>query len=222
MDNAGRDDLLEWRTSKATNFYTGVPSLEATLALRMGSRFTDELKKKLDDFGRVVATEIEPAVRLIEQNREFPKLHSYDEFGQHVERIESHPASADASRAAWASGMLATSLNYECAYELAAQFFLLSHVGEGGQACPIVCTIGLRRALEHRASDALKNKYLSGIMETDASSALRGSQFLTEIQGGSDVGAITTVASPDDEIPGAWRVTGEKWFCSVADADLFV
>jgi acyl-CoA dehydrogenase len=222
MDNSGRDDLLTWRASKPTNFYTAVPSLEATLALRMGSRFTDDLKKKLDDFGRVVASEVEPAVQLIEQNREFPKLHSYDEFGQHVERIEFHPASAGASRAAWASGMLATSLNYEGAYELAAQFFLLSHVGEGGQACPIVCTIGLRRALEHRASDALKDKYLSGIVETDASAALRGSQFLTEIQGGSDVGAITTVASPDDEIPGAWRVTGEKWFCSVADADLFV
>ena len=157
MENPGRDDLLQWRASKPTNFYTAVPSLEATLASRMGSRFTDDLKKKLEDFGRVVATEIEPAVQLIEQNREFPKLHSYDEFGQHVERIEFHPASADAARAAWASGMLATPLTYEGAYELAAQFFLLSHVGEGGQACPIVCTIGLRRALEHRASDALKD-----------------------------------------------------------------
>jgi hypothetical protein len=187
----------------------------------MGSKFTDDLKKKLEVFGQVVATEIEPAVQLIEQNHEFPKLHSYDEFGQHVERIEFHPANADAARAAWGSGMLTTPLSYEGAYELAAQFFLLSHVGEGGQACPIVCTIGLRRALELRASDALKDKYLNGLKEIDSSLALRGSQFLTEIQGGSDVGAITTIATPDDEIPGACRVTGEKWFCSVADADLF-
>jgi acyl-CoA dehydrogenase len=187
----------------------------------MGARFTDDLKKKFENFGRVVATEIEPAVQLIEQNREFPKLHSYDEFGQHVERIEFHPASADAARAAWASGMLATPLNYDGAYELAAQFFLLSHVGEGGQACPIVCTIGLRRALERRASDALKDAYLDGLTEADATVALRGSQFLTEVQGGSDVGAITAVASPDPEISGTWRVSGEKWFCSVADADLF-
>jgi acyl-CoA dehydrogenase len=221
MENLGRDDLLKWRASKPTNFYTAVPSLEATIASRMGSKFTDDLKKKLEDFGRVVATEIEPAVQLIEQNREFPKLHSYDEFGQHVERIEFHPASAAAARAAWASGILATPLSYEGAYELAGQFFLLSHVGEGGQACPIVCTIGLRRALEHRASGALKDAYLDGLKEIDSTSALRGSQFLTEIQGGSDVGAINTVASPDEEVPGAWRVTGEKWFCSVADADLF-
>ena len=28
-------------------------------------------------------------------------------------------------------------------------------------------------------------------------------------------------ALPDLESPGAWRLRGEKWFCSVADADLF-
>jgi alkylation response protein AidB-like acyl-CoA dehydrogenase len=56
-------------------------------------------------------------------------------------------------------------------------------------------------------------------METDARVALRGSQFLTEVQGGSDLGAITT--TPDVDTPGAWRLSGEKWFCSVADADLF-
>jgi hypothetical protein len=221
MENPGRDDLLRWRAKKPTNFYTAVPSLEVMLESRMGSRFTDELRKKLDSCGRMVATEIEPAVQLIEQHREFPKLHSYDEFGQHVERIEFHPANADAARAAWASGMLAIPLTYEGAFELAGQFFLLSHIGEGGQGCPIVCTVGLRRALERRGSDTLKGDYLDGLMDLDASSALRGSQFLTEIQGGSDVGSILTVARPDSEIPGAWRVSGEKWFCSVADADLF-
>jgi alkylation response protein AidB-like acyl-CoA dehydrogenase len=187
----------------------------------MGPKFTPALREKLTDFGGSVATEIEPAVQIVESNREFPKLHRYDELGQHVDRIEFHPAHDDAARAAWASGILATPLNYAGAFELAGLFFLLSHVGEGSQACPIVCTIGLRRALEHRGSATLKDEYLPGLTETDARVALRGSQFLTEVQGGSDVGAITTTTTPDVNIPGAWRVTGEKWFCSVADADLF-
>jgi acyl-CoA dehydrogenase len=221
MTNPGRDDLLAWRASKPTNYYAAVPELASELQLRMGSRFSDSLTTQLNSFGEAVATEIEPAVEAIERNREFPKLRSYDELGQHTEHIEFHPAHDDAARAAWASGMLATSLNYEGAFELAAKFFLLSHVGEGGQACPIVCTIGLRRALEHRGSERLKSQYLEGLMETDSSHAQRGSQFLTEVQGGSDVGANVTSASPDPEIEGAWRITGEKWFCSVADADLF-
>ena len=49
--------------------------------------------------------------------------------------------------------------------------------------------------------------------------AQRGAQFLTERHGGSDVGANRVEA-----VPGAdgWRLYGEKWFCSVADADQFL
>lgn len=221
MMNPGRDDLLAWRASKPTNYYVAVPELAEELRLRMGPSYSDRLATDLNSFGEIVATEIESAVQAVERNREFPKLRSYDELGQHIESVEFHPAHDEAARAAWASGMLATSLDYDGAFELAAKFFLLSHVGEGGQACPIVCTIGLRRALEHRGSETLKSQYLAGLMETVSSLALRGSQFLTEVQGGSDVGANVTSALPDAEIAGAWRISGEKWFCSVADADLF-
>jgi alkylation response protein AidB-like acyl-CoA dehydrogenase len=220
-EQPGRQDLLAWRASKPTNYFDATPTLGASLQEWMGPRFTPDLRTKLKDFGQVVATDIEPAVQIIESNREFPKLHPFDELGQSIERIEFHPAHDSAAQATWSSGLLATALNYDGAFELAGLFFLLSHVGEGGQACPIVCTIGLRRAIENRGSQSLKDRYLSGLKATDENVALRGSQFLTEVQGGSDVGAIAAVAVPDDETPGAWRLSGEKWFCSVADADLF-
>jgi alkylation response protein AidB-like acyl-CoA dehydrogenase len=40
---------------------------------------------------------------------------------------------------------------------------------------------------------------------------------MTERAGGSDVGAIETVAERDGDV---WRLRGEKWFCSHADADV--
>ena len=43
----------------------------------------------------------------------------------------------------------------------------------------------------------------------------QGAQFMTEKEGGSDVGKLTTVAVPEGD---RWRLTGEKWFCSNADA----
>lgn len=221
MDQPGRDDLIKWRESKPANYYGAAPNLVSALELRMGSRFTPSLRERLSTFGHNVASVIEPAVQVVERNREFPKLRPYDEFGQLVEKIEFHPAHDLAAQVAWASGILSTPLNFEGAFEVAGLFFLLSHVGEGGQACPIVCTVGLRRALEHRASDKLKDRYLDGLTNLNSSVALRGSQFLTEVQGGSDVGANFASATPDPEIPGAWRISGEKWFCSVADADLF-
>lgn len=221
MEQPGRDDLRAWRDAKPTNYFTALPDLVSVLELRMGEPLSPTLYAKLHAFGETVATVIEPAVQLLERNREFPKLRPYDELGQRVDEIEFHPAQGIAARAAWASGMLATSLDFSGAFELAAQFLLLSHVGEGGQACPIVCTIGLRRALEHRGDEELKEMYLSRLANDDSSVALRGSQFLTEVQGGSDVGANVASAAPDHLIAGAWRVSGEKWFCSVADADLF-
>jgi alkylation response protein AidB-like acyl-CoA dehydrogenase len=43
--------------------------------------------------------------------------------------------------------------------------------------------------------------------------------FLTERQGGSDVGANTTRAVPDGD---EWRIFGDKHFCSNVDAEVFI
>ena len=43
--------------------------------------------------------------------------------------------------------------------------------------------------------------------------------FLTERQGGSDVGANTTRAVRDGD---EWRLHGEKHFCSNVDAEIFI
>ena len=221
MTQPGRDDLAEWRASKSTNFFHSTSALALSMNLWMDERFSEQLRHRLDAFGHTVAIEIDAAVETAERNREFPKLRAFDGIGQHVDRIEFHPSHDVAARATWASGVLATPLTYDGAFELAGLFFLLSNVGEGGQACPVVCTLGLRRALERRGSTELKDQYLEGLASADAATALRGSQFLTEVQGGSDVGANATVAVADQELHGAWRIHGEKWFCSVADADLF-
>src|SRR5258705_4308583 len=45
----------------------------------------------------------------------------------------------------------------------------------------------------------------------------KGTQFMTERAGGSDVGAIETTARCEE---GEWRLYGDKWFCSHADADV--
>lgn len=221
MDQPGREDLLRWRASKPSNYFATTFDLESVLEFRLGRVLSLDDLEHYSSFGMQVSMVIEPAVQVLERNREFPKLRPFDELGIAVDEIEFHPAHDTAKSAAWASGMLATRLDFEGAFELATKFLLLSHVGEGGQACPIVCTIGMRRALEHRASEEINHRYLARLASGDATTALRGSQFLTEVQGGSDVGANATRAVRDEKIDGAFRVSGEKWFCSVADADLF-
>jgi acyl-CoA dehydrogenase len=157
------------------------------------------------DFGRVVMEVVDPAVEECERNP--PRL---DGDGE----IEFHPAYHRAGRAVWASGIVGAP-----AREQASLFYALAQAGEGGHACPVVCTAGLVRALRTAASDELRERFLPPLLETDYDLAQRGAQFLTERHGGSDVGANRVEAVQDGDV---WRLHGEKWFCSVADADQFV
>ncbi|HEY7923527.1 MAG TPA: acyl-CoA dehydrogenase family protein, partial [Vicinamibacteria bacterium] len=128
--------------------------------------------------------------------------------------IEFHPAYHEAGRIVWASGVVGAP-----AREQASLFYRLAQAGEGGHACPVVCTAGLVRALRTRASEELRSRFLPPLLETDYERAQRGAQFLTERHGGSDVGANRVEAVPDGD---GWRLHGEKWFCSVADANQFL
>lgn len=217
----GRDHLSSWLDARAGNYCTAAPHLVALLEQEAGEARTRAMAPALTAFGATVATVIEPLVVTLESHRDLPALVAYDGIGRRADAIEFHPSYDEVGRAVWGSGLLAVNRGGHRAFEQAALFYLLSHVGEGGHACPAVCTAGLARALERRASTALADAYLDGLFATDYASCVRGSQFLTEIQGGSDVGANAAVATPDLEVHGAWRLSGEKWFCSVADADLF-
>ena len=70
------------------------------------------------------------------------------------------------------------------------------------------------------ADPDVRDRFLPPLLDTDFAHAQRGSQFLTEVQGGSDVGANATMARPQPD--GSYEISGEKWFCSVADAQQFL
>ncbi len=217
--SAGREDLVRWVDSRPTNYFEGADNLREVIALRAGPEIARDVDDCLRTFGATVATVLEPIVATMERHRTLPALVAYDGVGRRVDRIEFHPDYHVATGALWGAGVLTTNERPAGVVEEAALFYLLSHVGEGGLACPLVCTSGLGRALAHRGSVELRERYLSRVRTSDAANSLRGSQFLTEVQGGSDVGANEMVAVPTDD--GAYLLRGEKWFCSVADADLF-
>jgi len=98
-----------------------------------------------------------------------------------------------------------------------ALFYLLSHIGEAGQLCSLGCTSGLIRALQVAGSRELCVKYLHRLFDTNYDTKLHATEFLSEIQGGSDVGANSLKAKPLSN--GIWLISGEKWFCSNTNAD---
>jgi alkylation response protein AidB-like acyl-CoA dehydrogenase len=67
------------------------------------------------------------------------------------------------------------------------------------------------------ASAELRDFLLPRMLSEDMAGLWKGTQFMTEKAGGSDVGAVETVARDEG---GTWRLYGEKWFCSHTDADV--
>ena len=61
------------------------------------------------------------------------------------------------------------------------------------------------------------DRFLPALLDADYDQNLTGAQYVTEVQGGSDVGANACVAEPAPDRPGWYRISGEKWFCSVMD-----
>jgi alkylation response protein AidB-like acyl-CoA dehydrogenase len=84
--------------------------------------------------------------------------------------------------------------------------------------CPVSMTDTLTGTLKRFGDKQLVERYFGSLTSTDLDHLMQGAMFMTEQIGGSDVGAITTSAAIQTD--GAWRLTGDKWFCSNADADL--
>jgi acyl-CoA dehydrogenase len=212
----GREDLARWRASTPDNFFTCDANLRRVLPLYDPGYAGYEAE--LAAFGRAVATVIDPAAAINDRPHNHPRLDGWDGIGQRTEGIEFHPSYHDAGRPAYQAGLLALSAEPGHAVQQSALFYLLTQAGEMGHACPIVCTLGLIRALQARGSDELKATYLPPLLARDYDRKQVASQFLTEVQGGSDVGANAVEARPAGQ-EGLWLLRGEKWFCSVANAD---
>jgi alkylation response protein AidB-like acyl-CoA dehydrogenase len=99
-------------------------------------------------------------------------------------------------------------------------YFLANHVGEAGHLCPVICNYETSRVLHLVEDFTEREDYIAKLEAPSYSENWTSSQFLTEVQGGSDVGANDTRAWQDDE--GNWFIRGEKWFCSNANAELMV
>ena len=81
------------------------------------------------------------------------------------------------------------------------------------QLCPLLSQ-GQIEALEHHASDAIKDLYLPKL----TSGQWTGTMNLTEPQAGSDVGALRSKAVPNGD--GSYSVTGQKIFITWGDHDV--
>jgi len=88
-----------------------------------------------------------------------------------------------------------------------------------GLSCPYTVSLSTALPLEKYAEAALKERFLAPMLRRDGS-VWQGATWMTEIKGGSDLGAnVETVARRDGD---RWLLTGDKYFASNAGTDLAV
>lgn len=180
----------------------------------------EALEGALNAFGEVVLGELDDVVRKNNEPGNLPQLNRYTGFGERIEQIDHHPSYHEAGRYIYGSGVMAAYAEHPNNMGALSRFYLSSLNGEAGHNCPLACTAGVIRVLQELGTDELKARYLPGFLDADYAKHREGAQFLTEIQGGSDVGANGTRAVRQED--GSYQIYGEKWFCSNIDADVFL
>src|SRR5882757_7219311 len=86
--------------------------------------------------------------------------------------------------------------------------------------CPVAMADGAAALLSRSDVDsAVRDAWLPRLISRDPSVAITSGQWMTESQGGSDVGRATTTGLPAAD---GWRIHGEKWFCSAIDSAMAV
>ncbi|WGS23768.1 MULTISPECIES: acyl-CoA dehydrogenase family protein [unclassified Bradyrhizobium] len=203
------------------NFYRADPALTDLLKLHLPDALFRHIEPHLDRLGELAGGYLDECARLAD--RHTPMLHQRDKFGRDVQHIEYHPSYREIEKVAFGEfGIHALSIRkgimgWPDKYPVVAKhaFTFLFNQTEFGMGCPINVTDGCAKLLANFGSEALKAKYLDGLTQTDMSKLTQGGQFMTEKEGGSDVGTLTTRAVQEGD---HWRLYGEKWFCSNADA----
>jgi len=210
-------------------FSSNLPLVEATQ--REGAGWASERAAELGRFVGSVNGPQQEWGRLANENK--PVLRTFDRYGHRIDEVEFHPA--------WHQ-LMSMGVQHELhslpwtsdepfAHTARAALYMTAMQAEAGFCCPITMTFAVVPAL--RATPDLAAEWEPLVTSTsydprsipasEKGSAIAG-MAMTEKQGGSDVRANTTVATPiNGGGAGAeYTLVGHKWFCSAPMSDLFL
>jgi alkylation response protein AidB-like acyl-CoA dehydrogenase len=208
--------------SRGLDFYRSDRSLKALLGLYLPEAELAHLQLYLERLGGLVGGALDDLAR--EADKMPPRLEPRDRQGEDRQAIVKAPAYRDMERLAFGELAMAAvshrpALGWEKPLSAASKYALtyLFAQSEFGLLCPVSMTDSLTRTIRRFASPDLLQRYLPGLLAEDLGDQLQGAMFMTERFAGSDVGATETRAVPEGD---HWLLTGDKWFCSNAGADL--
>jgi acyl-CoA dehydrogenase len=205
------------------NFYAIDRGLRDLLQLYLQPADFRTLEPHFNRLGALAGGRLDELARAADKHP--PVLNARDRFGRDEDWIDYHSSYREMEKIAFGdfqfhamshrAGTLGMDRPLPAVAKYALQYLFVQ--AEFGLMCPISVTDTSIHLIRKFASTELKDYLLPKMLSDDPATMWKGTQFMTERTGGSDVGAIETVARCED---GVWRLSGDKWFCSHADADV--
>src|SRR3984957_9238214 len=233
---AAGEDGAPWRTHEVLN---QVPALEGWNVFSTNTPLVEALQREGGSWAGARAAALgeliggEPQEWGVLANEHKPVLRTHDRFGNRLDEVEFHPAWHKLMQLGveWELHSLPWRSQEPAAHAARAALYMTAMQAEAGFACPITMTFAAIPALRAQPELAAEWEPLltantydpRSIPAAEKGSAISG-MAMTEKQGGSDVRANTTIASPlNGGGPGAeYEVVGHKWFCSAPQSDMFL
>jgi putative acyl-CoA dehydrogenase len=162
-------------------------------------------------------------------NEHPPVLRTHDRYGHRIDEVDYLPQYHELMRTAVGHGLHGTpwASEREGSHVARAAKVMAWGVSDAGHMCPISMTYAVVPALRTTPSLASQYEplltnlvYDHGLRPPLSKQGLIAGMSMTEKQGGSDVRANTTSATPNAD--GSYHLTGHKWFTSAPMSDLFL
>lgn len=204
---------LEWR--KSADYYEEDPFFQKLLKLYAGKE-AEQLDREARGFSKKVSFRWRDFSERIAVPENRPYMKHYDGHKNRIDRIvrpyETEVMEQEIFAEAWFSDKTSDWARF-------MKLYILSQNSEAGVCCPLICTWGMATLLEKYANTLETESILDHIKNGVDGVYPIGAQFVSEIQGGSDVPANLLEAVEEN---GVWRLYGNKFFCSAAHADYSV
>ena len=205
------------------DFYAADRGLRDLLAIYLPQDVRAHLEPHYARLGKLAGGRLDELARIADRNP--PVLRPRDRYGRDLDWIEYHPAYREMEQIVFGdfqfhamahrAGVLGMDRPLPPVAKYAFQYLFVQ--AEFGLMCPVSVTDTSIHLIRKFGSNSLQDYLLPRMLSADMATFWKGTQFMTEKAGGSDVGAVETVARQQD---GVWRLFGEKWFCSHTDADV--
>ena len=207
------NEFLAWRQS--VDYYRDDPFIQKVVR-----HFTGEIWEQVDAEARAVSAKASFRWRDMADRIARPELRPfmlhYDGHHNRIDRICRPLDTEIMEREIFSEAFFADKTP---PWVKLIKMFLIYQNGEACVACPITCTEGLVMLLEKYADTPETKAILQHCKEGIDGDFAIGAQYLSEIQGGSDVPSNVLEAVNED---GVWKLYGTKFFCSATHADYAV